>query len=45
MENEDTNNISIIIDKDDIELGNNKDQDNIEDLSDEHFTNKLNETL
>ena len=44
MENVDTNNISILIDNDDIEL-NNTNGENIEHLSDEHFTNKLNATL
>ena len=45
-----TNDISIVIDNnnnnnnDDIELGNRKDE-NIEKLSDEHFTNKLNKVL
>ena len=44
MENVDTNNISILIDNDDIEL-NNTNGEIIEHLSDEHFTNKLNATL
>jgi len=44
MENEDTHNITIVIENENIKFDNEK-EDKIEHLSDEHFTNKLNATL